>query len=98
MHKLKINLILILLLICKVSITFAQERVNKNEPKTLIELQESIQEVLKVTNTAGAGIVMMNGDSTVWMGGLGKADIEKNIDANENTLFRLVQFQNCLLA
>ncbi len=89
MHKLKINLISILLLICKVSITFAQESVNKYEPKTLIELQESIQEVLKVTNTAGAGIVMMNGDSVVWMGGLGKADIEKNIDADENTLFRL---------
>jgi CubicO group peptidase (beta-lactamase class C family) len=89
MHIIKIRLIWILFLICNISITFAQESGNVKKPKTLIELQESIQEVLKETNTAGAGIVMINGDSVIWIGGLGNADIEKNIKVNENTIFRL---------
>jgi CubicO group peptidase (beta-lactamase class C family) len=88
MKIIKIRLIWILLLICDISITFAQESGNVNKPKTLIELQESIREVLKETNTAGVGIVMINGDSVVWIGGLGKADIENNIEVNENTIFR----------
>ena len=89
MHIIKIRLIWILLLICNFSISFAQESRNTNKPETLIELKESINEVLKETNTAGAGIVMINGDSVVWIGGLGKADIENNINVNENTMFRL---------
>ncbi len=85
----KIRLIWILLSICNISITFSQESRDVNKPKTLIELKESIQKVLKETNTAGAGIVMINGDSVVWIGGVGKADIEKNIEVNQNTMFRL---------
>lgn len=89
MHIIKISLICFSLLIWNISISFAQESENVNKPKTLIELQESIREVLKETNTAGVGIVMINGDSVVWMGGLGKADIENNIEVNEHTIFRL---------
>lgn len=89
MKIIKIWLIWTLLLICVISITFAKESGNVNKPKTLIELQKSIHEVLKETNTAGVGIVMINGDSAFWIGGLGKANIENDIDVNENTMFRL---------
>jgi len=78
MKIIKIWLIWILIIICAISTTFALESGNVNMPKTLIELQESIRDVLKETNTAGTGIVMINGDSTVWIGGLGK-EISKTI-------------------
>jgi CubicO group peptidase (beta-lactamase class C family) len=58
-------------------------------PKTLSELQDSIQKILIETNTPGAGIVMISGDSVVLLSGFGKADVENNIDVNENTMFRL---------
>ena len=83
------RLILIVLLYIIVLPSFAQVADNVNEPKTLTELKLSIQKVLTQTNTAGVGIVMLSCDSTVWIGGLGKADIEKNIAVNENTMFRL---------
>ncbi len=83
------RLILIALLYINVSPSFAQVADNVNEPKTLPALKLSIQKVLTQTNTAGVGIVIISDDSTVWIGGLGKADIEKNIAVNENTMFRL---------
>jgi len=71
------------------SITFSQETYNDNEPQTLTELKNSIQKVLKDTKTPGAGVVMVSGDETIMLEGIGKADIENNIDVNENTMFRL---------
>jgi len=55
----------------------------------LSELQDSIQKILIETNTAGAGIIMISGDNIVLLRGFGKADIENDIDVNENTMFRL---------
>jgi CubicO group peptidase (beta-lactamase class C family) len=80
---------LLVFLSFSISLSFAQEKDNNNSPQTLIELQDSIQKILIKTNTPGAGIVMVSGDSVVWIGGLGKADIENNINVNENTMFRL---------
>lgn len=85
----KIKLVWIFILISVGSISFAQINDDGYSVRTLKELQASIQKVLKETKTAGAGIVIMSGDSAVWIGGMGKADIEKNIDVNENTMFRL---------
>jgi CubicO group peptidase (beta-lactamase class C family) len=85
----KIKLVWSLILISIVSASFAQKTEIKSNVKTLKELQESIQKVLKETEAAGVGIVLMSGDTTVWIGGLGKADIGKNIAVNENTMFRL---------
>jgi CubicO group peptidase (beta-lactamase class C family) len=66
----------------------AQKTEYYGKPKNLIELKSYILQILKKTNTPGAGVVMVSGDNTICFG-LGKADIENNIDVNKNTIFRL---------
>ena len=80
---------ILLLLSIAMSLCFAQERNDIKSPQTLTELQDSIQKILIETNTPGAGIVMVSGDDVVLLKGLGKADLENNIDVNQNTMFRL---------
>ncbi len=72
-----ISILLFLLSIINCSKSFAQETFNDNKPKTLEELKNSIQIVLKDTKTPGAGIVILSGDKTIMVQGFGKADIEK---------------------
>ncbi|MEI7660885.1 MAG: serine hydrolase [Bacteroidota bacterium] len=76
----------------------AQNAGDAKKPQTLSELSESIQKVLKDTRTPGAGVVMLSGDETIMLQGFGKADIEKNIDATENTIFRLGSISKTLVA
>ncbi|WP_221392167.1 serine hydrolase [Dyadobacter sp. NIV53] len=59
------------------------------EPQTIKELQQAIQKVLKETGTPAVGVALVRGDSLVWVAGIGKANLEKNRDANENTMFRI---------
>jgi len=84
-----ISLLVFLLFIFNASKSFAQEAYNDKEPKTLTELKISIQKILSETKTPGAGVALVSGDETIWLEGIGKADIENNIDVNENTMFRL---------
>jgi len=81
--------LLLLLLSFNSSKSFAQKTADANKRTTLTALKDSIQKILIETKTPGAGVVLVSGDSTVWLEGLGKADIENNIDVNENTMFRL---------
>ncbi|MGB5988709.1 MAG: serine hydrolase [Marinifilaceae bacterium] len=60
-----------------------------NKSQSLLDLQDTIREILTKTNTPGAGVIMVSGDSLILLKGMGKADLEKNIDVNENTMFRL---------
>jgi CubicO group peptidase (beta-lactamase class C family) len=76
----------------------AQMVSDDTKPKTLTELKNSIQKVLKDTKTPGAGVVMLSGDETIMLQGFGKADIEKNVDANENTIFRIGSISKTLVA
>lgn len=72
-----------------ISLCFAQGVSTTNKPQTMSELQDSIQKILIETKTPGAAIVMVSGDEVVLLKGLGKADIENNLDVNKNTMFRL---------
>ena len=69
--------------------SFSQEAYNEKETKNLTELKISIQKILEETKTPGAGVALVSGDETIWLEGFGKADIENNIDVDENTMFRL---------
>lgn len=80
--------ILVFMLISE-SLIFGQNYSDIDNLQTLSELQDSIQKILIKTNTSGAGIVILSGDSIVLLRGFGKANIENNIDVNENTMFRL---------
>ena len=82
-------IVLFVFLFCNISLGFAQGVGIARGPQTLIELQDSIQKILKKTNTPGAAIVIVSGDEVVLLKGMGKADIEKNLDVDKNTLFRL---------
>lgn len=58
-------------------------------PATLDELKSAILAVMDEHDVPGAGIAMVDENGPVWIGGLGKADIERDIDADENSMFRI---------
>ena len=90
--------IVLVLFICIGSYSFAQKATDENKPQNLTELKKSIQKILIETKTPGAGVVLVSGDETILLDGFGKADIEKNINANENTIFRLGSISKTLVA
>ena len=58
-------------------------------PKTVEELKVAIEKIRKETNTPAVGIALVDKDGAYWIAGLGEADREKHIKADENTLFRI---------
>ncbi len=85
----KLSITLLVVLYLSLSVCVAQSVNTVKGPQTLTELKESIRKILKETNTPGAGVVMVSGDETILLEGFGNADIENNIDIDENTMFRL---------
>lgn len=98
MEIIRKSIILFVLLLLNVSFGFAQNVSDNDIPQTLNELQDSIQKILIKNNIAGAGIVMISGDSVVLLRGFGKADIENDIDVNKNTMFRLGSVSKILVS
>lgn len=58
-------------------------------PKTIGDLKGKIEEVLKETQTPAVGVALVQGDSTIWVTSLGKANLETSVNADENTMFRI---------
>ncbi len=58
-------------------------------PTTLDGLQQRVDSILQATHTPAAGIALIQGDTVLWAGGLGKADVASGRAADENTLFRI---------
>ncbi|MCF0049180.1 beta-lactamase family protein [Dyadobacter sp. LJ53] len=77
--------VLIILLILSANRLRAQPK----QPETIKELHTAIQKVLKETGTPAVGLALAQGDSILWVTGLGKANLEKNWNANEKTMFRI---------
>jgi CubicO group peptidase (beta-lactamase class C family) len=98
MYKKIASVLLSLLFIYSGSKSFAQNVGKVNTSQTLSELCESIRKVLKDSKTPGAGVVVLSGDQTILLKGFGKANIEKNINANENTIFRLGSISKTFVA
>lgn len=59
------------------------------ENKTIEELRSAILEVLEETGTPAAGIALVNKEGPVWIEGLGMANREEGIEADEETMFRI---------
>lgn len=68
---------------------FGQNQENSDVPQTIQELEKEIKKVLKETNTPALGVALVDQEGPVWIAGLGKADVEKDKEANENTMFRI---------
>lgn len=69
--------------------SFGQEGNSGKSPQTIQELQVAIEKVMMEENIPAVGIAMVNENGPVWITSLGKANIEKDIDADENTMFRI---------
>jgi CubicO group peptidase (beta-lactamase class C family) len=81
---------LVLFLAIILSPAVKAQKVEENQtPKTIEELRKAILEVLQETHTPAAGIALVNKEGPEWIEGLGKADREEGIEADEETMFRI---------
>lgn len=58
-------------------------------PRTTRELEARIRGILADTKTPGIGIALVTRDSTLWVAGLGTADVASGREATAETLFRI---------
>ncbi len=73
----------------------ANESVPANE---LEKLKASLTRILQEHKVPGASIAMVDKNGPVWVGAIGKANIENNILADKNTLFRAGSTSKMLVA
>lgn len=69
--------------------SFGQEQTTSDSIRTIPDLQKEIEKVLEDTGTPAVGLALVQGDSTIWVAGLGKANIEKDVEATKKTMFRI---------
>lgn len=86
--KTLIKTLLVFLFILQVFPIWAQTSTLDKDSLKLVELKTAIKQKLDSLNIAGA-IILLDSNETILMETFGKADIERNIDANNNTMFRL---------
>jgi CubicO group peptidase (beta-lactamase class C family) len=58
-------------------------------PADLPELKAAIAMILEEHGVPAVGIAMVNEDGPVWIGALGKSNLETDVEADERTLFRI---------
>ena len=58
-------------------------------PRTIEELRLRIETILDETSTPGIGVAVVSRDETLWVAGLGKADVAGAVDATADTRFRI---------
>lgn len=84
-----------IILLCLLIVTHAATaddqlaKADTNKQQSLEELKVAIEKIRTETNTLSVGIALVNKDGPFWIAGLGEADIEKHIKADENTMFRI---------
>ncbi len=80
------QIITVLLIISLNTFVWANTAENKY---SLEQLQSDIKQVLVANSIPGISITITQKEKAIWTAGLGKANIEKDIDADINTLFRV---------
>ena len=74
---------------CQIQADELSEIDAKNQSQKLEELKLAIEKIRKDTNTPAVGIALVDKDGPYWVAGLGEADLEKHVKADENTMFRI---------
>jgi CubicO group peptidase (beta-lactamase class C family) len=74
-----------ILLTCLVS---AQAYAAEKPPQTLDDLKATIERIRLETRTPAVGLALVNQDGPLWVAGLGEANLETHVRADENTMFR----------
>ena len=69
------------------SLAFAEQEAAK--PSNLEELKTAIAQLIAEREVPAVSIAMVDENGPVWIGAIGLANIEDNIQADENTLFRI---------
>jgi CubicO group peptidase (beta-lactamase class C family) len=87
-HKILAAVLVFLVLLCPRP-SSGQAGGKPQAPETITELQTAIKKVLQDTGTPAAGVALVNGDSAVWVAGLGQANLKKGTQATEKTMFRI---------
>ncbi|WNC67191.1 serine hydrolase domain-containing protein [Thalassotalea nanhaiensis] len=67
-------------------------------PNNIQELQEAIAELIKKNDLPAVGIAMIDETGPVWVGALGKANLENNITADEDSMFRIGSISKMFVA
>ena len=66
-----------------------EEQEEQPAPQTVDELLAAIEKIIDDTGTPGIAIALVNEGGPEYIGALGKADIENDVDADADTLFRI---------
>ncbi len=83
-----INLIVVFAILCLFQQPTRGQNVNEN-PESIEDLEQSISIILKNKQTPSVGIAIVDSTGPIWVTSIGKADVEKEVDANENTMYRI---------
>ncbi len=67
----------------------AQDEEDAIVPETIDELLAAVNDVLEETDTPGIALAVVNEGGPEYIGALGKANVENDIDADADTLFRI---------
>ena len=67
----------------------AEEEQEKLVPATLDELKSAVAGVLEEFEVPAVGIALVDQDGPLWVGSLGKANMESAVDADEETMYRI---------
>jgi CubicO group peptidase (beta-lactamase class C family) len=77
------------LLLCVTRVALAAEAEPPAAPRTLDELKQRIEKVVKDQNVPAIGIALVNRAGPLWVAGWGKADLKSGRAADQDTLFRI---------
>lgn len=61
----------------------------RGAPATLAELQAAVAEVLAERDVPAVGLALVGPEGPYWVDALGKADLERDVDADADTMFRI---------
>ena len=78
---------------------YAEESTTLPSPISALEqLKMDIEEIRQNTMTPAVGIALVDKNGPYWVAGLGQADVERDIPADENTMFRIGSISKMFVA
>src|SRR6266404_2168975 len=76
----------------------AQQKGDQPHPKTLLELQKAMKDVLDKEHVPGAGVALVANGQVLWCGGIGEADIAAKRAVGCDTEFRVGSISKTFVA
>ncbi|MDJ0701205.1 MAG: serine hydrolase [Woeseiaceae bacterium] len=80
---------LVILLLASLSLTAFADEEEEAPPATLEELRERIAAIVEENELPSVGIALVDADGPLWIDAIGKANIEEDIDADAETMYRI---------